>query len=127
MQRRPVNKMFAMLPLLVLVLCGMAGPAVASEVRAGLSARETWVGMPVTLQISIQNAEDWSQPQLPDVDGCDVRSAGAPAQSSQVTIINGRRSESRSITMNYLITPRHEGAFEIPSIAVEIDGQKYFT
>ena len=40
-----------------------------------------------------------------------------------MTIINGRRSERRSITMQYLITPRREGTFEIPSLVLNVDGK----
>ncbi|MCA9159760.1 MAG: BatD family protein, partial [Planctomycetales bacterium] len=46
-----------------------------------------------------------------------------PSQSSKITIVNGRRSESHSVTMRYLITPRRPGSFEIPSIEVQADGK----
>ncbi|MEZ6062848.1 MAG: BatD family protein [Planctomycetaceae bacterium] len=107
----------------VLLLCGMATVAAAGDVEARLSAREAFVGMPVVLQLSINNAADYEQPAMPGIDGCDIRSAGNPSQSSRVTVINGRRSESRSVTMQYLITPRREGTFEIPSISVKVDGR----
>lgn len=110
------------LALAAILCCGMA-TASASDVEARLSAREAYVGMPVVLQILINNAEDYEQPMMPEIDGCDVRSAGVPSQSSQITIINGRRSASRSITMQYFITPRRAGTFEIPSITVNVDGR----
>ena len=105
----------------------MARTSVAQSVDARLSAREAYVGMPVVLQISINNASDYREPKIPNIDGCDVRAAGSPAQSSQVTIINGRRSESRSITMQYYITPRRAGSFEIPQITVNVDGRDQMT
>ncbi len=104
---------------LLTLLCTVAS---AADVGARLSTREAYVGMPITLQISIANASDYEQPTLPSIDGCDVRSVGAPSQSSQITIINGRRSESRSVTIQYAITPRREGAFTIPSFDVKADG-----
>ncbi|MBC7968250.1 MAG: BatD family protein, partial [Fuerstia sp.] len=105
----------------------MSTPATAGDVDVRLSAREAWVGSPVVLQISLNNAEDYEQPTIPDIDGCDIRSAGAPQQSSQTTIINGRRSDSRSVVMQYLITPRREGAFEIPPISIKVDGRRVTT
>ena len=102
----------------------LAGAASAADLDVRLSAREAYVGMPITMQIAIRDAADFETPNLPSIDGCDIRSAGAPAQSSQVTIINGRRSESRSVTMQYLITPRREGTFEIPAFSVEVDGKR---
>ncbi|MCC7335663.1 MAG: BatD family protein [Pirellulaceae bacterium] len=97
--------------------------ASAAQVEARLSSREAYVGTPITLQISIADASDYQQPTIPEIDGCDIRSAGRPSQSSQVTIVNGRRSESHSVTMRYLITPRRPGSFEIPSIEVQADGK----
>lgn len=113
--------------LALLFFCALAQSLSAQKVDVRLSAREAWVGMPVVLQIAINNASDYEEPVLPDIDGCDIRAAGSPSQSSQITIINGRRSESRSVTMQYLITPRREGKFEIPSISVSVDGREQKT
>ena len=99
------------------------GVAQGQSVRAQISAREVWVGTPVILQLQITNAEDYVAPELPSIDGCRVEAAGAPAQSSQITIINGRRSESRSITMQYLITPQRAGSFEIPALQLSVNGR----
>lgn len=101
----------------------LVGTASAGTVDARLSACEAYVGMPISLQINIANAGDFQQPALPEIDGCDIRSAGTPSQSSQVSIINGRRSESRSVTMQYLITARREGSFTIPSLTMDVDGK----
>ncbi|EAQ78584.1 BatD family protein [Blastopirellula marina] len=117
----------AMLAFAVIFLCGVASIAQAGDVAARLSSREAYVGMPITLQVSIDNVSDYEQPSLPQIDGCDIRSAGAPAQSSQITIINGRRSESRSVTLQYLITPRREGKFELPPLTIHADGRKMTT
>ena len=46
------------------------------------------------MQLSIQNAQNYDLPATPKIDGREVREAGSPSQSSQVTIINGRRSAS---------------------------------
>jgi hypothetical protein len=103
----------------------MLSPAIASaqDVTARISSREAWVGSPIVLQLQIRDAENYSPPNDFEIEGCDVRSAGSPSQSSQITIINGRRSESRSVTMQYLITPRREGKFQIPALEVEVNRQ----
>ena len=118
---------YTTLALLALTLCGMSNPATAADVDVRLSGREAWVGTPVVLQLAISNAADYEQPTLPEIDGCDISSAGAPSQSSQTTIINGRRSQSRSVVMQYLITPRREGAFEIPPFSFKVDGRSVTT
>ena len=118
---------YTTIALLVLTLCGLSNSAIAADVDARLSTKEGWVGMPVVLQISIINAADYEQPTIPDIAGCDIRSAGAPSQSSQITIINGRQTQKRSVVMQYLITPRREGTFEIPAITLKVDGRNVST
>ncbi len=114
---------YALLALATLLMTGMAQPLTAQNIDARLSTREAYVGMPVILQLSINNASDFEPPETPTIDGCDVRSAGAPSRSSQITIINGRRSENRSVTMQYQIIPRRAGTFEVPSLTVHVDGR----
>ncbi len=107
--------------------CLTTASATAADVQARLSTREAVVGVPIVLQVSIINAQDYEPPTLPVVDGCDIRSAGPPAQRSQIAIINGRRRESRSDTLSYRITPRREGSFEIPAFNIQVDGQSLST
>ncbi|WP_417388597.1 BatD family protein [Gimesia sp.] len=114
--------------ILAVIILGMAGSsASAGDVSMSVSSREAYVGSPIQMQISINNASDYEQPALPQIDGVEVRSAGAPSQSSQVTIINGRRTESRSVVLRYLITPRRAGTFEIPALTFKVDGKKVQT
>ncbi|QDT88825.1 BatD family protein [Gimesia algae] len=115
----------SILPALIIGIAGTS--AFAGDVSLSLSSREAYVGSPIQLQISINNANDYEQPTLPHVDGIEMRSAGTPSQSSQVTIINGRRSESRSVTLRYLITPRRAGTFEIPALTFKVDGKSVET
>ncbi len=124
---KPTQTTFAALILFTLILCNLSPAATAADVEVRLSTKEGWVGMPVVLQLSINDAADYEQPTIPEIDGCDIRSAGAPSQSSRTMIINGRRSESRSVVMQYLITPRREGTFEIPSIVLKVDGRSVST
>ncbi|QDV49830.1 BatD family protein [Gimesia fumaroli] len=114
--------------ILAVIILGIAGSsAYAGDVSMSLSSREAYVGSPIQMQISINNASDYEQPVLPQIDGVEVRSAGAPSQSSQVTIINGRRTESRSVVLRYLITPRRAGTFEIPALTFKVDGNSVET
>lgn len=92
--------------------------AAAQEVRMRLSDRETWVGVPVTLGIEFIDEEPEESPHIPSVDGLKIEQAGAPARSSRISIINGRRTASRSTTYTYRITPTREGTFVIPSFEI---------
>ena len=111
------------LAIAVMLFCVPVKAASAQSVQAQISTREAYIGMPVVLQVAIRNASDYEQPVIPEIDGCEVRSAGSPSRSSRISIINGRRSESSSVTMRYLITPQRAGTFEIPALTVKVDGR----
>ncbi len=124
MKTRKANLAWSALAVLV---CGMGSNTWAANVDARLSSRETYVGVPIILQISIVDAVDYGQPAIPEIDGCDIRSVGKPSQSRKITIINGRRSESRTVTMQYQIMPRRAGSFQIPSLTMNVDGRSVST
>ena len=99
--------------------------AIASDVEARLSTREAYVGSPVILQIAVNNAKDITPPQIPEIEGVDVQSLGAPSQSTQTTIINGRYSSKRSLVYLFQLTPRSVGEYEVPEFEIEADGQTH--
>ncbi len=94
---------------------------------AGLSARETYVGLPITLQIQVRNASDRNPPTIPSVDGVEIKSLGAPSRSTQITTINGQTTTSTSMTYAYALTPQRAGSFRIPPITVQADGRQQHT
>ncbi|MFK7770047.1 MAG: BatD family protein [Mariniblastus sp.] len=98
--------------------------AFAQKVEVRISSREAFVGVPLVLEVVIRNAEKYDMPELPEIKGCEIESAGTPSRSSRITIINGRRSESQSVTMRYLITAREPGTFEIPEFEIVVDGKR---
>ncbi|WP_158261112.1 MULTISPECIES: BatD family protein [Pirellulaceae] len=111
----------ALLAAATIAVCSAA--AQAADVRAELSAREAYVGAPISLYLKISDAPSHGEPSLPEVDGLAIRSSGTPSRSTQTTIVNGRRSDHVSTTYSWQITPRREGTFVIPPIQVDVDGQ----
>ncbi len=112
---------------LAILSCGLSTFASAAEIDVRLSQQETYVGLPVVLNVRISNASKHEPPEIPEVDGLSIESVGSPARSSQVSIINGRRSERSSVTYSYRITPRREGNFVIPPLVVKADGAEELT
>jgi len=119
------------LPILMSVgfACYLGGAASlhAQSVTSRLSTKQTYVGLPIVLQISINDAGEYEPPTIPQIDGLDIERAGSPSSSSRITIINGRRSETRSVVLRYRVTPQREGTFEIPPLTVQVDGQPQST
>ena len=118
--KKRLVKMPAILTLAFLAMTMTAFSSnAAADVVTQLSSREAYVGSPVTLYVQVSGRGNPSITELPQVDGLDIRSVGSPSRSSQVTIINGRRSESNSVTYSFQVTPNREGTFQIPSFEVQ--------
>ena len=104
-----------------------AGVLSAADVRSDVSTKETYVGLPIVLRVQINNSVDHEPPEVADVDGLKIESAGAPSRGSNITIINGRRTERTSITYAFRVTPLREGTFTIPPIKIVADGRATIT
>ncbi|MCD4825024.1 MAG: BatD family protein [Phycisphaerae bacterium] len=104
-----------------------ASLATAAEVNLRLSSREAFVGSPVYVQISIDNASTHEKPQLPNIPGLRIHAADTPSRSSQVMTINGKTTRRESVTYSFELTPTRPGRFVIPAIAVQADGKKFAT
>lgn len=107
----------------VALLVGSAAGADAADVQAQISSREAYVGAPLQLRLMVANASSHEEPEVPSVPGLDIRMSGTPSQSTQTTIINGRRTDRSSTIYTWQITPRQAGTFQIPPINVEADGK----
>ena len=111
-----------------LCLVGLsASSSIGATVETAISDNRAYVGVPVSLFIRVNNAAQYAQPTLPEVDGLKIESLGVPSQSSQTTIINGRRTDRTSVTYRWALTPRQPGSFIIPSIPVRVDGGIEYT
>lgn len=110
--------------LAFLAVATLAAAAFAGDVKVSLSTRETYVNAPIALEIRIDNAQDYSIPELPSIDGVEIRSAGPPATSYQSLMFNGKRTELSSETLTYFLTPLRPGTFEVPRFTMTVDGKE---
>lgn len=113
--------------LMLLGIPGMQQSALSQDVSVSYSGKETWVGVPIRITFSVSNASDVGDPQLPSVDGLDIQYGGAVNTTSSISIINGVRSESRSVELAIDITPEYPGTFNVPPIKLEVDGTERST
>ena len=101
---------------------GLAGalalvPALASAsftVRSEVDARKVGVQDQVQLTITVEGSGAPDEIALPPLTNLDV--VGGPFQSTQVSIVNGRMSQSRSHT--YVLQPRGVGKAEVGIVRV---------
>ena len=102
----------------------MALPVFAEDVsfEAALDADRVAIGSAAQLTLTVHGTQDIAQVTLPAIDGFDVRFVGP---STQIKVVNGEYSSTKSF--NYMLVPRKEGKFTIPSIEVTIKGQSYLS
>ena len=109
-------------PLIAITIFVSSSITLAAEVAIGVSSQESYVGVPIELQVQVRNASTHRPPVIEDVDGLTIQLRGRPSQSTQLSIVNGRRSERSTLTYSYDVTPVREGEFTIPPIKVSADG-----
>ena len=124
--KSPLTRL-SIFPCLFALLTVQHGGLAAADITTNLSKRETYVGLPTVLRVAINNAVEHSPPVFPDVPGLTIEQAGPPSQQSQITSINGRRSQRTSIIYSFLVTPNKEGVYTIPPIQITADGVKSLT
>ena len=101
--------------------------AQAGSADMSIARREGYVGSPLAIQIIITDAEQDSAPDMPDVPGLAIDRLDAPMVSSEMQIINGTVTQSRTTTWTFLITASAAGSYTIPSFQIKVDDQSFQT
>ena len=109
-------------------------PQRQEPVRLGIDSQDIFLGETVTFQIQV-SVEDGSNdkvvmPDFPESqDYTVVPQQPSTGTSSYTSIINGKRTESRTTTTtySYQITPKRIGRVTLPSMNIKIGGKTYRT
>lgn len=107
--------------ILALLLGFAVTPANAADVSFNVSPDETYVGMPVTVSVTIENATQHDPPEFPKIEGADVRDGGR-SDRSFVTVTPRGRVDRTTYVYTYYVSPRKEGILIIPPIVIRADG-----
>jgi hypothetical protein len=102
------------LTVIALGVVATSGLAASLVVRSELDARKIGVEDQVQLTVTLEGSgapEDVPVPALTN-----LRVVGGPSQSTQVSIVNGRMSQSRSLT--WVLQPRAVGPAEVGAVTV---------
>ncbi len=105
--------------LLVVAACGAPG----AEVTLRAASRTAYLDEPLMLEVEIRDFQQCDTPRIPPSDDYEVRQVGTPAESTFVSIVNGRRSVSHSRSYAFELTPRRTGELTIGPVEVEVDGR----
>jgi BatD DUF11 like domain len=88
--------------------------------EATVDRNKVSLGSSLQLALSFSNAQDVPAPDLPSIDGFQIRYLGP---STMMSFVNGK--VSGSITHNYVLLPAKIGTFKIGPFKFERNGDKY--
>jgi hypothetical protein len=91
---------------------GAAAPAAAFTLRSDVDARKLGVQDQVHLTITVEGTGGPDEVPMPALQNLQV--VAGPSQSTQVSLVNGRLSQSRSFT--YVLQPQAEGPASIGAV-----------
>lgn len=102
----------------------VAGAARAQRAHVTVQSRQLNAGTPFVLTVTDEGFEESPTPEVAafQVPGCKVDSLGAmPSVSSSITIINGRRSESREVRFEhrFQVLCEKAGTYQLPALTVK--------
>ena len=123
-----MTKRFGCDTRLVLTLIALAvalfvgAPALAGDVEFKFTQRETWVGSPAVLTVTVHDGSTIGDPVCPTVDGLDFSVQPGRQTMSSMQFINGQVARENTTTMTVFVTPTRPGRFTVPPIRVMVDG-----
>ena len=119
-----------MKPFLALITFSSFTAAVAQEagVELQLETQSLEIGEAVDAQLICTNTGQPEVPQFSVPDGLDLQITNpVPAQFSQVSILNGRRTQKTTYTFSMRLVARKEGTFTIGPTVVVAEGASHQT
>lgn len=128
---RCVQRSFAACLAFLLVAFTLLAPEARAQnaVRANarLNSGVVKLGSTVTLSVEVEGTADASLAPLPTVKGLRLTQVGGSSYNESMSLFNGRRTVSRSLTWNIAVQPLEKGEYTIPPITVKADGKEIET
>jgi hypothetical protein len=118
------------LALFLAVLATRAAPATPQgdvQVSARLSSGVLRLGDSGSLNVTVESADDARVLEVPSVPGLRFGRPGQVISQRYSGFVNGRRYVESNLTIPIPFRAEAEGAFEIPPLRVEADGQRFET
>ncbi len=125
-----INNMSKYILLLLPLFSLACGNALAQDVVFSASASAAKIGIQdqVQVQYSIKDVDNLQSlgPDASIKQDFDVVGGPYSSQGSQVRIINGKMTQSKSVTITYILQPKHKGKLTIPAAnAQDANGEVY--
>ncbi|RQW05929.1 MAG: hypothetical protein EH225_04080 [Calditrichaeota bacterium] len=100
--------------------------AMTQSVRATVDSSEVYSGQTFEFRIVIEGSTDSAVPDLPEIDG--ITTAYRGASTTMVSSFGtGGNNSTRTVTHSWSFTPLKTGRLAIPSVAVDVQGNTFYT
>lgn len=124
--RRWVPLMPRLLAMILACVASLPSTAFADgQAEFKFGQREVWVGQPFLLEVDIVNAEDWTEPQVPEIEGLTSTVLPSARESTFTQIINGVATTRSTRTYVVRFVATRPGIIEIPPIGLTVDGRRF--
>lgn len=101
----------------------MAVATVLAQVTFKIEApRQTEVGQQIRVKY-VANTTDVEDIQVDDFNGFEVVYGPSTSRSSNFTMINGKTTQSSTMTFTYVLIPTKEGTHKLPEATIKVDGK----
>ena len=97
--------------------------AIIAQTLTANAPREVAVGQQfrLTYTVNSQDVSDFRVGQIPDA--FDVLMGPTTSTQSSFSMVNGRTSQSSSVTYTYILSANKNGTFTIPAASISVDGK----
>ena len=113
-----MKRIYTIFTLLFLVLSTI-GAQVTLKVQAPSQAE---VGQRIRISY-VANTQDIEDFQVGDFTGFNVLYGPSTSRSSSISIMNGRTTQSSTVTYTYTVVPTEEGTLKVPAATIQVDGK----
>lgn len=107
-----------------IILLFFSSVVAAQEVQFSASAPSV-VELGEQFRLAFSINRQGSNLQVPTLEGFDLLMGPSTSSSSSVSIVNGVATQHSSYTYTYILEGVKEGAYQIPSATITVDGKQY--
>ena len=113
-----MKRLYAILTI-ILFLADMLSAQVTLKIQA---PGVTEVGRRVRVSY-VANTQDVDDIQVGDFPGFNVVYGPSTSSSNSISIINGKTTQSSSLTFTYMLVAKEEGKFTLPAATIKVEGK----
>lgn len=109
--------------VLTFIYCAMAATAALAQVTFKIEApRQAEVGQQIRVRY-VANTTDVEDIQVNDFNGFKVAYGPSTSRSSNFSMINGKTTQSSTLTFTYVLVATQEGTHKLPEATITVDGK----